>query len=194
MTPCPPEQAPDAAPGGGTAGGPPTGEGDVRTIEGAARVSGQGARTSGAFTQESDEAGVFGRLRGSWEGSGTLFGSPARFSMRWDTTDGLARLHFSNALEEEGGGTTPVLTAFATYRTAEPAEGIWLDSRGETLMLTWTQDGDALVVSWRSLEESGRTTYRTLTEDAVEVLDEVSTPDGFSVFGRARYTRVAPAP
>ena len=145
-------------------------------------------------SQESDEAGVFGRLRGSWEGSGTLFGSPARFSMRWDTTDGLARLHFSNALEEEGGGATPVLTAFATYRTAEPAEGIWLDSRGETLMLTWTQDGDALVVSWRSLEESGRTTYRTLTEDAVEVLDEVSTPDGFSVFGRARYTRVAPAP
>ena len=114
--------------------------------------------------------------------------------MSWDAAEGLARLRFSNALEDDGGGTTPVLTAFATYRTMGPAEGIWLDSRGETLELTWTHDRDALVVSWRSSQESGRTTYRLLTDDAVEVLDEVSAPDGFRVFGRARYTRVRPAP
>ena len=139
-------------------------------------------------------AEVFGFLTGSWEGSGTLFGTPARFSMEWDVADGMARLRFANALVDQQGDTTPVLTAFATYRTSGASEGVWLDTRGETLRLTWVRDDGALIVSWRAPEESGRTSYRPLGDGTVEVVDEVLGLDGWRVFGQAVYARVPPAP
>ena len=114
--------------------------------------------------------------------------------MRWNVADGLASLRFSNALLDEAGAATPVLTAVATYRTEGVPEGVWLDTRGERLELTWATEDDALVVRWRAASESGRTTYRTVSPDALEVVDEVMSAGAWRVFGQARYTRIDPEP
>ncbi len=164
MTPCPPAQSGEGR----------SGPGDPGTSDGIEPV--------------------FRMLAGVWEGSGTLFGTPARFSMEWDIADGMARLRYSNALVDERGDTTPVLTAFATYRTSGAADGTWVDTRGQALRLTSAHADGALVVSWRAPDESGRTTYRPLDDGTVEVVDEVLGPDGWRTFGHAAYTRGLPAP
>lgn len=156
--------------------------------------SGEGWSGSGGAATADGIDPVFEILAGAWEGSGTLFGTPARFSMEWDIADGMARLRYTNALVDARGETTPVLTAFATYRTAGPADGTWFDTRGQVLRLTSDQVDGALVVSWRAPDESGRTTYRPLEDGTVDVVDEVFGPDGWRAFGHAVYTRGSPAP
>lgn len=150
------------------------------------------ARTTGVAAQ--DAAAVFEHLEGTWAGPGTLFGQPAAFTMRWDVSGGLATLHFTNALVDADGNETPVMSAAAVYRIDGEAEGVWLDSRGERVELAWTVAEGALVVDWRASAESGRTTYRPLDGDRVEVVDEVSAADGWRVFGTAAHTRVDAVP
>lgn len=140
-----------------------------------------------------DAAAVFERLEGTWAGPGTLFGRPAAFTMRWDAADGLATLRFTNALVDADGTETPVMSAVAVYRIDGGAEGVWLDSRGERVELAWTVADGALVVDWRASTESGRTTYRPMGGDRVEVVDEVAADDGWRVFGTAEHTRVEAA-
>lgn len=141
-----------------------------------------------------DAAAVFERLEGTWAGSGTLFGRPAAFTMRWDVSGGLASLRFTNALVEADGTETPVMSAAAVYRIDGDAEGVWLDSRGERVELAWTVADGALVVDWRASAESGRTTYRPVDGDRVEVVDEVAADDGWRVFGNASHARTGAAP
>lgn len=137
-----------------------------------------------------DAAAVFEQLEGTWAGPGTLFGQPAAFTMRWDVSEGLASLHFTNALVDADGTETPVLSAAAVYRIDGEPTGVWLDSRGERVELTWTVADRALVVDWRASTESGRTTYRPVDRDGVEVVDEVAAGDGWRVFGTALHARV----
>ncbi len=114
--------------------------------------------------------------------------------MRWDVAGGLATLHFTNALVDADGTESPVMSAAAVYRIDGAADGVWLDSRGERIELTWTVADGALVVDWRASAESGRTTYRPVDRNRVEVVDEVAAADGWRVFGTSSYARIGAAP
>jgi hypothetical protein len=139
-------------------------------------------------------APVFDRLVGDWRGDGMLMGQPAEFTMSWTRHGELAVLTFSNAVADSAGQVTPVLEAAAVYRTAYASpEAVWLDSRDVRVEIEWAATDSTLVADWSAPNEQGRTTYRVIGEDAVEVTDEVRTDEGWRTFGTARYRR-APAP
>lgn len=136
------------------------------------------------------QATVFDQLEGAWRGVGSLMGRPAEFSMRWDLSPGLATLTFSNAFAADDGPATPVLNAAAVYRTAPATpEAVWLDSRGVRVQIRWEATDSVLVSHWTAPTESGRTTYRVISPDEVDVLDEVSSGGALRTFGTARYVR-----
>ena len=85
----------------------------------------------------------------------------------------------------------PVLEAVAAYRTVyETPKAVWLDSRGVRIEIDWqATDDSTLVAEWTAPNESGRTTYRVVDPDAVEVTDEVRTDEGWRTFATARYRR-----
>jgi hypothetical protein len=56
--------------------------------------------------------------------------------------------------------------------------------------IRWTATDSVLVSEWTAPEEAGRTTYRVLGPDALEVIDEVASDGGLRIFGRATYARV----
>lgn len=147
--------------------------------------------------EQAPVANVFERLQGVWAGSGTLFGRSASFGMEWrlEWEGRIATLRFDNGFVADDGGKTPVLEAVAYYGTAsaEAGRGAWIDSRGEILALRFTAGESSLTVHWESESENGRTEYRFVEEDALEVLDEVRTDDEWRAFGRATYRRTASA-
>jgi len=125
---------------------------------------------------------------GTWTGTGTLFGSPSDYTMTWERTlrDRFLRLSFRNSAIE----------ATAFYRVADDPTwtGTWHDSRGVTQPLSATWSDSTLEVAWGSPEtEQGRTTYRLVGPDAIDVRDEVLRGEAWSVFGEARYARARPA-
>jgi hypothetical protein len=137
-------------------------------------------------------APVFDRLVGEWHGEGVLLGRTAEFAMSWAHRDGLAILTFANALADSAGEVTPVLEAAAIYRSAyRTPEGVWLDSRGVRVEIRWQATDSTLMADWSAPDEEGRTTYRVLADDAVEVTDEVRTAEGWRTFGTARYRRAS---
>lgn len=132
---------------------------------------------------------VFDRLAGTWQGTGTLFGGDAEFSMAWDRHDDLSVLRFRSAMVDSTGAATPVLSAAAVYRARGEPEAVWLDSRGVTIEIAFEAGDSVLVSSWRAPGETGRTTYRLLPDGGVSVTDEVAGEAGFRTFGQAVYRR-----
>lgn len=140
--------------------------------------------------EPSDPAPVFAALHGSWRGEGTLMGSPASFTLQWRVSGALATLAFENGFVGEAGAVEPALRAAAVYRTTpDRPEGVWLDSRGVRFELVWEATDTTLVVTWTGAEESGRSTYRVVGSDAMEVMDEVAGADGLRPFARSRLVR-----
>jgi hypothetical protein len=153
--------------------------------------------TVAAAAQETAWPAVVTALQGEWQGEGTLFGNPATFTMEWSAAlgDRFVRLRFSNALVNEGG-SSPIISAEAFYRVAADGglEGHWFDTRGYVLTLSARVTDDRIVTDWAAAGvESGRTTYRMIDADTVEVIDEVSREGELQEFGRATYRR-APRP
>ena len=140
---------------------------------------------------QSDLDRVLATLEGSWEGEGELLDRPATFAMTWERVlDGrFLRLEFRNAFTDVDP-IQPVLESHAYYLLDGPAlTGQWMDSRGVILALKAEVVGSTLVTYW-SGEESGRTEYRVLGEDALEVIDYVQAEGGYYPFAQARYRRV----
>jgi hypothetical protein len=134
---------------------------------------------------------IFQRLHGEWQGTGTLLGRSAQFEMRWDNGRAFATLIFANAFHDSAGTVTPVLSAGAVYRTSSGStDAVWFDSRGIRIEIRWEATDSVLVSNWTAPAESGRTTYRVMSADQVEVLDEVRSAAGWRTFGSARYERV----
>ena len=136
-------------------------------------------------------APVFAALEGEWIGEGALMGRDAEFTMRWDVMRELATLSFTNAFKGADGTLTRVLGASAVYRTttADPV-AVWFDTRGVRVEIRWESTDSALVSTWTAPSEQGRTSYRVLGADRVEVTDEVRRDGTLEVFGTAQYRRV----
>lgn len=136
---------------------------------------------------------VIEHLIGSWEGEGELFGRPARFSMSWSWTleQQFVELRFENRLVQEDGSAQKVLEAVALYRVTDDGalSGTWFDSRGQVVELSAAATADALSTHWTADTEEGRTTYRVIDADTVEVEDHVLGEEGWRPFGSAVYRK-----
>ena len=152
-------------------------------------LAGAGSLTAQASTTQ---VTVFSQLSGDWQGQGSLMGRDAEFRMQWQVESGFAVLRFSNAFAGPDG-TTPVLTAVATYRTTPSRpEAVWLDSRGVRIEIRWEATDSTLTAHWQAPDERGRTVYRVTSDQTAEVHDEVETPNGWRRFATARYRRTQP--
>ncbi len=134
---------------------------------------------------------VFSALQGDWEGSGTLLGRPASFTMRWDVIgDGFARLTFKNAWVGDDGGLSPVLSAHAIYFVRDStAIGVWLDDRPQRLTIEAALTDSSVVASWTAASERGRTEYVVRSAGSVVVKDFVYSNGTEQLFGEASYRR-----
>ena len=96
--------------------------------------------------------------------------------------------------EKEGAGSwQTVIEATALYRPGEDSSGHWFDSRGTVLPLKFKATGSQLTVFWGDEEtEQGRTVYRLVSANRIEVEDTVKRPAGFESFATAVYSRSIP--
>ena len=134
---------------------------------------------------------VLGTLEGHWEGEGELFERSATFVMTWERAlpGRFLRLSFRNAFADVDP-VQPVLESHAYYLLGGPIlTGQWMDSRGVVLSLRAEVVGPSLVTDWTG-EESGRTEYRVVDEDTLEVTDYVRSEGEYRLFAHARYRRV----
>ena len=148
-----------------------------------------------AAAVETPAAEVLARLAGTWQGSGETQGRPAVLRLQWERVlDGAyTRLTLSNRMKASDGKEWH-FQAQAFYRAGPDGAiaGYWFDSRGTSLPLAGDAEPALMTIRWGTGEsvEQGRSSYR-LTDDALEITDEVLTKDGvWQVFGRSRLARV----
>ena len=144
-----------------------------------------------AIAAQDERGSVLATLEGSWEGEGELLGRPATFVMTWERAlnGRFLRLDFRNAFADTDP-VQPLLESHAYYLLADTIiTGQWMDSRGVILSLRARVVGPALVTDWTG-EESGRTEYRVIDEDTLEVIDYVRAEGEYRPFAKARYRRV----
>lgn len=152
------------------------------------------ATAAAATADEARARGFFAALAGEWRGDGEVLGMASTQHARWEPAldSAFFRFVFDNHMTAADGKQSR-FRAEAFYRVGKDGAvtGTWLDSRGMTLPLTGAvDDSGALVMQWGSAEsEQGRSTYR-LDGDALEVFDEVLSPEGdWRVFGHTRLAR-----
>jgi hypothetical protein len=127
------------------------------------------------------------RLQGSWRGDGKTSGMPARLQMNWEWVLGrkFLRLSLKNEMQMP---TRSVFEGHAYYRLEEKGKcaGQWFDSRGVSFPIVCDIDGDAMTALWGTAEqEQGKSVYRLLASDKLEVVDSVRHTDGtWKEFGR----------
>jgi hypothetical protein len=147
-----------------------------------------------AAADEARTRGFFAALAGEWQGEGEVLGMASIQKARWEPALGAAffRFAFENRMTAADGKQSQ-FQAEAFYRVNKEGAvtGTWLDSRGMTLPIAGgLNDAGTLVMRWGTVEtEQGRSSYR-LEADALEIIDEVMTPEGaWRVFGQTRLTR-----
>ena len=140
-----------------------------------------------------DNARIFDKLAGEWIGNGKLMGRTAGFTMTWERQEDFAILKFANGFVDSDRQVTSVLNSVAVYRTSVVhPEAVWLDSRNQRIEIQWEATDSTLVSHWTGATEAGRTTYRALSIDEIEVVDEVESGDSLRVFATALYNRLKP--
>jgi len=129
-------------------------------------------------------------LEGAWTGAGTVRGMPAAIELRFrPALAGRGRhLRFRNVMRSEAGEHVFGAEALYLCDAGGGCRGHWYDSRGVVLPLSVALHADRVVVDWGDdASERGRTTYRPLGDDALEIIDEVRGADGtFKRFGETR--------
>lgn len=87
---------------------------------------------------------------------------------------------------------TQVFAGHAYYQSAGGTKysGRWFDSRGEMFPIQAEAEGDSLIALWGSPEqEQGKSIYRRMEANKLEVVDFVRQKDGWKEFGRFIITR-----
>ena len=130
---------------------------------------------------------------GEWQGTGTTSGAPARLTLKWERALGgrFVRLTLLNEIGSEP--TRQRFEGLAMYwpGAAGRMNGRWFDSQGVMHVLVGALQSDALIAEWGDgTTPRGRSTYRLLSADAMEVIDEIRGKDGsWREFGRFRLER-----
>ncbi|HJQ40295.1 MAG TPA: hypothetical protein VKB93_24385 [Thermoanaerobaculia bacterium] len=137
-----------------------------------------------------------GQLAGAWRGEGTIFGAASSSEMRWEPILGgkFVTLTWRNTWQGRDG-KPQVFEGFGVYKSLGDGkcEGWWFDSRGVSFPIAATFDGKLLTSQWGSADtESGRTTYRLVEDNLIEVIDFVRSKDGsWKEFARATLKRTS---
>jgi len=142
-----------------------------------------------------DAQSIFEKLKGNWKGAGTVNKMESNLTMKWETFlgDKFFRLSFKNTMKGSKGDV--VFEGMAVYKSAASAsetEGNWYDSFGYIRPIKAVLDQNSLTSNWGSKDtEEGKTVYRLLEADKLEVIDSVKMKDGnWREFGRSNYVRV----
>jgi hypothetical protein len=153
-------------------------------------------RAGRTFAQEPAPSRPLEQWLGEWRGTGTTSGAPAQLNLKWERALGgrFVRLTLVNEIGAEP--TRQRFEGLAMYwpGAAGRLNGRWFDSQGATHLLDAVLEPDALIAEWGDgTTARGRSTYRLLAPDAMEVIDEIRGKDGtWREFGRFRMQR-APA-
>lgn len=150
--------------------------------------------SAAAPADEARTRGFFAAIAGEWQGTGEVLGMASTQEARWEPALDAAffRFVFDNRMTASDGRESR-FRAEAFYRVGKDGgvTGTWLDSRGMTLPFTGIVDeSGTLLTEWGTSDtERGRSSYR-LNDGALEVTDEVMSPDGgWRVFGRTLLRR-----
>lgn len=134
----------------------------------------------------------FDNLEGSWVGKGTLFGTPATFTMNWQKvlSGKFTKLDFSNSYSNQEGKTQGMQSE-AYYRLdGSTPIGHWFDTRGVSFALKYSVEDNVLTVLWGDPKtEEGKTEYSLVGPNQVRVKDYVLRDGNFSQFGEAVYDK-----
>jgi len=144
------------------------------------------------------KADVWSQLHGRWGGEGEVSGMHAAIVLTFrPALSGRAHhLAFDNQMRATDGKNWH-FAAEAIYSCAHAGDGAsacrghWYDSRGQVLPLTVEVAADYLKVDWGDASsERGRTEYRLLSADRLQLSDEVLGKDGvWKAFGRSELQR-----
>ena len=145
-----------------------------------------------AFAQVQAPAGTLvDRFHGSWQGDGKTLGMNARLQMKWEPVLGgkFVRLSLRNEMTTPAG-KKQIFEGHAYYQRDRASETVyearWFDSRGLSFPIKARIEGESLVAEWGSPEtEQGKSVYRLLEPNRMEVIDSVKQKDGaWKEFGK----------
>jgi hypothetical protein len=150
-------------------------------------------RDARTFAQEPAASAPLERWLGEWRGTGTTNGASAQLNLKWERALGerFVRLTLVNDIGAEP--TRQKFEGLAMYwpGAAGRMNGRWFDSQGATHLLDAVLEPDALIAEWGDgTTPRGRSTYRLLAPDTMEVIDEIRGKNGtWREFGRFRMQR-----
>lgn len=129
----------------------------------------------------------------NWQGTGTLLGSEAEFSMKWTWVldNKFLKLEFQNK-RISSSGQELVLQSHAYYQPKNDSlfEGTWFDSRGVIFPVSGTLHESTFTVLWGSPEtEQGKTVYTIVSQEAT-VTDYFLQDENYVKFGEANYQSI----
>ena len=135
---------------------------------------------------------------GEWRGTGTTNDAPARLNLKWERALGarFVRLTLVNEIGAEAASQRfEGLALYWPGASAGRFNGRWFDSEGATHLLDAVLDPQALIAEWGDgTTPRGRSSYRLLSPNAMEVIDEIRRKDGtWREFGRFRLERAPSA-
>lgn len=139
----------------------------------------QDRNCDGVVAQESDFPAA---LLGQWAGEGRSMGMHSRPKMTWERVLGekFIRLHFRNEIKN-AQGKTEIFEGHAYYKSIGAGKfiGSWFDSGGATHPIVAVFENMTLDATWGTEQtQLGRTHYRIVAPDLVEIIDTVRRPDG----------------
>lgn len=134
------------------------------------------------------------RLEGSWQGEGKAFGMAANMQMKWEwvLNKKFLRLTLKNDMSRPNGQKQMFEgQAYYQHIGADKYQAHWFDSRGISFPIKAHLEENALVALWGSPEiEEGKSTYRLIDANSLEVTDTVKQKDGtWREFGRTMLKR-----
>lgn len=168
----------------------------MRHLAAALLLAAMSAPQPPATTDRAAATAFLERLAGEWTGSGTILGQASTVEMQWTPTLGrrFVRLTFASHI-----GPAPKTQHFEghAYYEVRPdgrVRATWFDSSGLTRPIDATVDAASLVAAWGTPEtELGETTYRLVSDRALEVVDRVRGKDGtWRTFGQSTLSRTLP--
>lgn len=126
-----------------------------------------------------------------WQGTGTLLGAEADFSMKWTWVldNKFLKLEFQNK-QISRSGLELVLQAHAYYQPKRDLlfEGTWFDTRGVTFPVTGTIQDSTFTVLWGSPEtEQGKKVYTIVSQKEATDTDYFLQGDNYMKFGDTNY-------
>jgi hypothetical protein len=132
------------------------------------------------------------QFTGSWEGTGKLFGQPAKFQLTFEyaLNDKFFHLEFRN--EYSADSRTYAMDAKAYYAISQDSlRGYWFDSRGVQQPVRAGMSPSTLTSLWGTPQtERGKTIYELTDANELKVTDFVQRDGIYAVFGEAVYKRI----